>query len=759
MKVWFLFFVLLGFSAFGQEKEPEQKDDLKIGLVLSGGGAKGLAHIGALKVIDDAGIDIDYIAGTSMGAIVGSLYASGYTPHQLDSIFNKTNFRTLLGDDIPRGVKNFYQKEDAERYALTLPFDDFKISFPSGLSKGQNIYNLMAQMMAPVNSGQNGSINSQNDFKNLPIPFFCIATNVETGEEVTLNSGSLPQAVSASGAIPSFFSPVNIDGDLFIDGGVTNNYPIEKLKAKGVDFIIGVDVQDSLVNRKKLNSAFSILTQVNNFRTVNDMKTKRGLTDLYIAPDINKFSVLSFKEGKEIINRGEDAAREQLKRLLLLADRQAPQKHPKKHRKVPEHIKINKIEIKGNTAYPRNYIRGKLKIPTKSTIDYADLNRGIENLVATGNFKRVEYDLKKAEGDSYDIEFTIHENQNNTRLKFSLHYDRLYKSSALVNMTSKSLLFTNDIASIDIIGGDNFRYDMSYYIDKGEYWSIGLNHSLDQFTKDVGFDFVRANSSFENNAVNQVEINYLDVKTQLYLETLFLNNFKLGIGIEQDYSEIETNTIFPADRPEDSDDKDIPAVLENSNLYSGFTYIKYDSYDNAYFPREGFKFDGNFHLYLFDSGSSYDFSQFSMVDGNLGYAVSPLSYLSLRVEGGAGFSIGNKNTNALNFFLGGYGNNYVNNLHSFLGYEHLGLSGDSYIKSKFELDFQPFPKNHLKLMYNLANVGDELFESTKWIEEVNYTGFGVGYGLETIAGPLEVIYSYSPERGTSEWFLSLGFWF
>src|SRR5699024_5259831 len=124
--------------------------DLKIGLVLSGGGAKGLAHIGALKAIDEAGVRIDYIGGTSMGAIIGSLYAAGYSGNQLDSIFKKTNFRTLIQDDLPRNLKTYYQREGSQRYILNLPFDDFKLAVPSGLSRGQNVYNLLAQLMQPV---------------------------------------------------------------------------------------------------------------------------------------------------------------------------------------------------------------------------------------------------------------------------------------------------------------------------------------------------------------------------------------------------------------------------------------------------------------------------------------------------------------------------------------------------------------------------------------------------------------------------------
>src|SRR5699024_10358529 len=140
------------------------------------------------------GVHIDYIGGSSMGAIIGGLYAAGYSADQLDSIFRTTNFKTLIQDDLPRRVKSFSEREGSERYALTLPFSDFRLRFPSGLSKGQNVYNLLSQLMYPVRN--------IHDFSRLPTPFFCIGTNIETGQRMVLDHGSLPLAVSASGAIP-----------------------------------------------------------------------------------------------------------------------------------------------------------------------------------------------------------------------------------------------------------------------------------------------------------------------------------------------------------------------------------------------------------------------------------------------------------------------------------------------------------------------------------------------------------------------------
>ena len=270
--------LLISFSAKAQN-DSTQMQNQKVGLVLSGGGAKGLAHIGALKTIDSLGVKIDYVAGTSMGAIIGGLYASGYSGKQIDSIFKSVNFDELISDNLPRNAKTFYERDNSEKYAVTLPFNNFKVQIPSAISRGQNVFNLFSKLLLHVSDIKN--------FENLPIPFFCVATNIETGEPVILNNGSLPQAIAASGALPSLFQPVIINNQILIDGGVVNNYPVDELRAKGMDIIIGVDVQDGLAERSELNSAPNILLQISNFRTINAMKDKAKKTDIYIKPDIN----------------------------------------------------------------------------------------------------------------------------------------------------------------------------------------------------------------------------------------------------------------------------------------------------------------------------------------------------------------------------------------------------------------------------------------------------------------------------------------
>jgi len=279
-----LLFMLSVTFLFSQEIT--QKKDIKVGLVLSGGGAKGLAHVAVIKAIEKAGVRIDYIGGTSAGAIIGALYASGYNASQLDSIIRIINFEEILTGSLPRKSKPFYEKESGEKYVLTLPIKNKKIGIPIALSNGQSMLNLLTQLTQHVNN--------INDFNKLPIPFLCIATNLETGEQEILNNGFLPVAVMASGAFPTLLAPVEIDGKLLTDGGIVNNFPVEEVIAMGADIIIGVDIQSGLDPKENLDSAVKILNQIVGFQMRTSLENKYKNIDVLIKPNITNFNVISF---------------------------------------------------------------------------------------------------------------------------------------------------------------------------------------------------------------------------------------------------------------------------------------------------------------------------------------------------------------------------------------------------------------------------------------------------------------------------------
>lgn len=743
--------LLISCTALAQIKAP--KDSVKVGLVLSGGGAKGLAHIGALKVIEEAGVKIDYIGGTSMGAIIGALYASGYSANELDSIFKSVDVSLLIQDNLPRGAKTFYDKEDAERYALSLPFNNFKVSFPSAISSGQNIYNLLVKLLYHVKDTK--------DFNQLPIPFFCIATDVETGQEILLNKGYLPEAIMASGTFPSLFEPAEIDNKILIDGGVVNNYPIKKLKKLGANIVIGIDVQDGLADREKLSSGTEVLLQINNYRTVNDMKSKAKLTDVLIKPSIEKYSVIDFDLGSEIIASGEAAAQKKINELKNIAKQRGIVTEQKQCIKPHDSITINRLIISGNEDYTRAYIKGKLRLDLDKQISFNKLQQGINNLAATNNFKTIRYTLDTrpsldSEEDELVLKLKIKENKNKMFIKMGAHYDDIYKSAAIINLTKKNIFLQDDVGSFDFILGDNIRYKMQYYLDKGFYWSFGLNSTFNDYNYEIDYNIIKSNFVVPDTDINNININATNLTNQAYIQTVWNEEFAFSLGAEHRFLKYTSRTLQQDDT---ENNEDFRTIFEKSNYYSTFAKLKLDTYNDKYFPSKGVYFNGDLHFYMFSSDYNNNFKEFSIAQGTVGTAFPIANNLSLNIEAGGGFKLGNSNVRSLDFIMGGYGNNLGDGYVSFLGYDFISLTGNSYIKGLTSLDYEFSPKNHLLLAANFANIDDDIFRTAEWFKLPDYTGYGVGYGFESFLGPIQTIYSWSPEKNKGRLFFSIGYWF
>ena len=738
-------FLFVSFNLRSQDTSVQK--DVKVGLVLSGGGAKGLAHIGVLKELDKAGVRVDFVGGTSMGATVGALYASGYTAVQLDSIFNTIEFEKLIRDDVPRSAKTFFERNEAEKYALTLPFDDFKIRFPSGISKGQNAYNLLSRLLAHVQD--------IDDFDELPIPFVCIATDAERGKQVIMDKGYLPRAITASGALPSLFNPVMIGDTIYIDGGVVNNYPIDEVKAMGADVIIGVDVQDTLRTREELQSALDILVQVNNYRTIEAMGDKRKRTDIYINPNIDDYTVVSFDEGKAIIKAGEAAAAEQFATFKALADRQKPIERPKVEFNNDKSVFINQVEIHGNQNYTRAYILGKLQLQTPSEITYKQFSDGVNNLAATGNFDEIEYQLESLpDKGGNKLVFDVRESDYRTSIRLGARYDDLYKSAALVNLTRKRLFTNNDIASIDFIVGDNLRYNFDYYIDKGYYWSIGLNSRFLHFEKNIGLEFIESELEVPPTfQLNKIGLEYEDLTNRIYFQTLFRRVFQLELGAEHKWLRYLSETIGQ------DIDGNLRTLFEDTHYFSAYGALLLDTLDDRFFPSNGWYFLGDFHTYIFSEGLNENFEPFSIAKAKAGYAHRFSSLFSTYLTTEGGVRIGSSNTSSLDFMMGGYGYTPTNNLVELYGYEPLDLRGDTYLKANLDIDIEFTRNNHFVVSANVANIGDRIFDTGIWYDRISHYGLAFGYGLETFLGPMEVKYSYSPELGEDQWYVSAGFRF
>jgi len=728
---------------FAQEPQEPEKE-IKVGLVLSGGGAKGFAHVAVLKKLEEAGVRIDYIAGTSMGAIIGGLYASGYNAHELDSVLRVYDLDGLVRDDLPREVSSFYQKENDGKYAISLPLVKRKIEIPSAVSKGQNAFNIFSQLTEHVHE--------VDDFSKLDIPFFCIATNLENGEEVVIEKGFLPEAIRASGSFPGLLTPVTVNGKVLVDGGIVDNFPVEKMKEKGVDYIIGVNVSGGLKDIENLNTLPEVLMQIAGFQMYNKWEDKIQLSDLYIRPELDDFTTFSFDESEEIMRRGELAMLKVKDTLDALAASQKGEVVKRSIKSYPgrDEFMIKEILIKGNRNYTDKYCIKKLGLEKNELIGRKDFMRGIDVLTATGNFESIFYKFTSVEG-GVRVEFEIIENDEQTFIQFGAHYDDLYKTGILVNFTNKHLFFNNDFVSADFVVGDNLRYNIDYFYDNGFNWSFGLNTRYNTFKSDVVTSTLpetRTSGQLESGL--KIPIRYIDFSTRLFLQSTIKDRWAFRIGLEHKFINAFTDEIV---------NDDINRIyFEKSHFFNAFGKIMLDTYDTKYFPKKGVYLNSEYLLYLVSSDFNENFNPFSQLSGRVGFAYTFFDKLTFHLLSEAGVTIGNNENEILDYHLGGYNENYINTFVPFYGYGFAELNESAFLRTAITARYEIFRKNFLSFTGNFGRLNDDIWNDGKIFEETR-SGYAAGYGVNTLIGPVELLYSWNPDNNQDYWYINVGFWF
>ncbi len=508
-------------SVFGQAKLERPK----VGLVLSGGGAKGMAHIGVIKAMEEAGLYPDYITGTSMGSIIGALYAIGYSADEIKEIALGIKWENVLTNDIPLDKVAFEEKPFYGRYFIELPFQGGKIGLPQGLIEGQELTMFLNKITRPAHG--------ITDFHKLPIPFECVAANIETGEAVVLKSGSLPLAMRASMSIPTFFTPTTIDSTLYVDGGLLRNFPVQEALDMGADIIIGVFVSSDLEKKEDLTSMVSILSQSAFVFSAHDTNEQTKLVDIYIAPDLKGYSTASFWDGAAIIEQGEKAGADfadVFKHLADSLDKFGPVRVPKKL-PINYNYTLKKINIKGNERVPDELILGKLRIAKNEPLEIDELERRINLLYGTLYFSKVLYSIDDANNE---LNIIVKEAAKNS-IKVAAHYDSDNKAGINLNLTSRNFLLPSSRFILEYDLAQNPRMDLNYfkylgkkqnmalvlntvwlnyelpsYFDENSDESNNANSGLNSIFKDNSFDISMAfQGTYRSNATFGAKLNYL----------------------------------------------------------------------------------------------------------------------------------------------------------------------------------------------------------------------------------------------------------
>jgi len=383
----------------GQVNPSSDRRRAKIGLALSGGGARGAAHVGVIKVLEELQVPIDFIAGTSMGAIVGGLYASGMSTAELETTMATLDWADAFRDQIERRERSFRRKRDDDLYLVKQQagFNDGKITLPTGIIAGQKVDLLLKSLTLPVTD--------ISDFDELTFPFRAVATDIVTGRAVVLDSGDLAMAMRASLSIPAFFAPVDIDGSFLVDGGVANNLPIDVVRQMGADVIIAVDISTPLQEREELKSVLDITEQLTGILTRRNTEEQiETLTedDLLILPDLGDIATADFERAPEAIPIGVEAARQhgsKLQRLALPAEQydEYLASHPRRKADPPV---IDFVRIENNSRLGDKVLTAGLNVPTGEPLDVKALEEDIGKIYGWQLFQNVRYEIVEDGGET-----------------------------------------------------------------------------------------------------------------------------------------------------------------------------------------------------------------------------------------------------------------------------------------------------------------------------------------------------------------------
>jgi NTE family protein len=440
----------------------------RVGLALSGGGARGLAHLGVLRALERAGVRVYAIAGTSMGSLVGGLYASGYSAADLQRIALDINWLALFDDRQEVAPMEPFAQVRGSGTLLSLPMRRGRIGLPSGVIAGQQVSELFSRLTWPVWSVRN--------FHRLPIAFSAVATDLSTGEAVVLDSGSLAGAMRASMSLPSVFAPAVLNGRVLLDGGLSRNLPAQDVRALGADVVICSDVSEPLLDARDLNSMVDVLNQAVGFHGSESTFEERRRCDVYIRPDLTGLGYLSFDRTADWIERGDSATRAvatQLRALVTAAGGAAPPPAgiPLDDRRRP--VLLKGATIVAATPEARAFVGATLDLHTPPVVDPERMEHATAPAYASGLFETVTYSV--IDTDSGAVAVVTAQGDNADRVDFGFRYDDRYNAALLFNATVRHLFGFGSTGKLSLRLGEQTRVALD--VSRGgtirSHWVMG----------------------------------------------------------------------------------------------------------------------------------------------------------------------------------------------------------------------------------------------------------------------------------------------
>lgn len=735
----FLVTLLILFSSSLPLHAQDTKPRKKVAVVLSGGGAKGVAHIGALKVIRDAGIPIDYLVGTSMGSIVAGLSSIGYSPEQLDSMVKTQNWPFLLSDKIKRSEQNMSEKKDASTYVLSLPLSrqTGKIK-TGGMIQGINLNNLFQELTI----GYHDSI----DFNKLPIPFACVSENIVNGTKHVFHDGVLSTSMRSSMAIPGVFTPMRIGDMVLVDGGMIDNYPVDVALNMGADIIIGVDVQSNLKTANELKSTPEILMQIIGLTGQEIYEKNIKKTNVYIKVDVEGYSTYSFvtEDLDSLMHRGQIAAQSKwgelvkLKKELGLTADYIPD-YPTYNPLLIDETKIflNEINFSGIKDSDKKWLIRKCKLKTDGQyITRKQLANALSILRGSQAYANVSYKLKPTANGYHDLDFLLEEKYERN-VNIGVRFDSEEIASLLLNATAA--LRTKIPSKISITGrlGQRYLARVDYTVEPLQMRNFNFAYQFEY--NDINI-YDRGKKAYNTNYKYQLgEVSFSDI---------WFRNLRFELGLRFEYYKYN-NLLYNS--PE------FDLNIKPEHFFSYYAEMHYNSFDLAYFPTKGSNFKAAYSLYT-DNFSSYDgHTPFSAISASWEGAFSPSDRFTLlpavygRILAGSHIAYP-----FYNFIGGNYFGRFVPQQMPFAGINHMSIVGNSTAIGTLQLRQRLGKNNYINLRGSILLQGDEIDDIFK-----NKCRFGIsaGYSYNSIFGPLEAIIGYSNQSREASFYVNLGYYF
>jgi len=716
----------------------------RIGLTLSGGGAKGLAHIGILKAIDSAGLKIDYITGTSMGSILGALYAVGYPADSIEKIARRIDWDLLLSNQSTMRSMIMEEKDEYGKYDIELPWVNHWFRIATGVIEGQELWLKFAELFRPVYNIK--------DFHKFSIPFECVATDVSTGDAMVLDSGEIVSAIRSSMAIPSLFTAVKYNGRKLVDGGVVRNFPVQNVRDMGADLVIGSNVSGALRTSEQVTNAIQVLLQVAFCREAEDTRKQIPLCNIYVHQPLEKFGMGSFGEADQIIDTSITEGRRLYPVFRRLADSlnaiYGPQENTGKRLPPEIPVKISSFEVRGTERTSESFFIQATGLEVNQYYSAQNLSRMVRRAFGTRYYNRITYSLEPlGSGDSSRVIFEVTENPL-TFAKLGLNYNQFSGISAIINLTSRNFFTPTSRSLVTLNIGQNFRMRAEHlqYFSRGGKFAFILATQFDQFR------ITSYNAGFKEAGLYDQNYFKLDGKFS------YSTNRDLSFGLGSRFEWIHY-------------DPSITSSLEfkgRNDFMTGYFFLRHNTLDRPVFPRKGTKieaeadyvFEQSPHAQYFASNTTRSDTSFSdKTYQRVLFSLDRYTPLARRytllthVQAGMNF---NYLRNIMNeFSIGGLTSNFHNQV-TFAGLREGTFYSSSLAALLVGLRYQLFSNTFItgkaNILFNNFITDNETFFTTPDF----LSGYALTFTYNFALGPLEVSAMYSDQSKRVLGYVNIG---